>query len=279
MKLILRGFGVLLILFVLGGCQAEKVEDAEKLEEVPSPVTVLMYHHFDENEEKTNSVTMTQGRFKEQLTALKEAGYTSIQERTLYDYYYNDGELPEKPVLITIDDGYTNNYELAYPVLKELGFFATIYVVTDVRGTTPGYTPHFSWEAGREMFESGVIDIQSHTANGHIYVDGMHEEGPFLTTKLKDESAEQYKNRIREDLRRSKELIETEIGNEVYSLAYPYGAVNADVVEVANELGFELAYTVRRALNNPETSKYELNRINADGSFTGEQLIEEINSY
>lgn len=271
MKATLKWFGFLFVLLVLSGCQAE---EAEK-----NPITILMYHHFDENEENTNSVTMTQARFKEQLTALKEAGYTSIRERELYDYYYNDGELPEKPVLITIDDGYMSNYELAYPVLEELGFFATIYAVTDFRGETPGVTPHFPWEIGREMYESGIIDIQSHTANAHVYVDGNAKEGPFLTTKLKDESDEQYKERIREDLRRSKEMIEENIGNEVYALTYPYGAVNEEVIEVARELGFELMYTVRKELNDSKTSPYELFRINADGSFTGEQLIQEIKKY
>lgn len=280
MKATLKWFGFILVILLVSACQAgevEKIDKAEKVDE--NPITVLMYHHFDEDEKNTNSVTMTQERFREQLTALKEAGYTSIRERELYDYYYNDGQLPEKPVLITIDDGYTSNYELAYPVLEELGFFATIYVVGDYRGTTPGVTPHFSWDIGREMVESGIIDIQSHTANAHVYIDGNKKDGPFLTTKLKDESDEAYKARIREDLQRSKDTIESEIGNEVYSLTYPYGAVNEDVIEVAREVGFELMYTIRKDLNDSSTSKYELHRINADGSFTGDQLIKEISKY
>lgn len=273
MKSPMKWFGLLFTLLILAGCQTVAGKQNK------NPITILMYHHFDENEANTNSVTMTQARFKDQLTALKDAGYTSIRERELYDYYYNDGELPEKPVLITIDDGYMSNFELAYPVLEELGFFATVYAVTDFRGTTPGQLPHFSWDIGREMYESGIIDIQSHTANAHLYVEGEKKEGPFLTTKLKGETDEQYKERIREDLRRSKETIEAEIGNEVYALTYPYGAVNEDVIEIARELGFEMMYTVRKDLNDSKTSQYELYRINADGSFTGDQLIQEIEKY
>lgn len=273
MKSPMKWFGLLFTLLILAGCQTVAGKQNK------NPITILMYHHFDDDEKRTNSVIMTQARFKEQLSALNEAGYTPIRERELYDYYYNDGELPEKPVLITIDDGYMNNYELAYPVLKNLGFYATIYAITDYRGSTPGYTPHFSWDVGREMYESGIIDIQSHTANAHLYIDGVKGEGPFLTTKLKDESDEQYNERIREDLRRSKEIIEAEIGNEVYSLTYPYGAVNEKVIEIAQEVGFELMYTVNKGLNNSKSNKYKLNRINADGSFTGEQLIQEIEKY
>ncbi len=261
---------------MLAGCGNTGTKDK-------NPVTVLMYHHFDENDGNTSSVTMPPERFKEQLLALKEAGYTSIRERDLYDFYYNGKELPEKPVLITIDDGYMSNYEFAFPILKELEFYATIYVVTDFRGTQPGANPHFSWEVGREMVESGWIDIQSHTANGHRYVQGKKKEAPFLTTKQWDgqqeETDEQYKSRIREDLKRSKEVIEAEIGNEVYALTYPYGGVNDQVIEVATDLGFELMYTVRKNLNGKDTSPYELNRINADGSFSGEELLAEIAKY
>lgn len=264
----------LLFIFVLAGCN--KTNDDH-------PVTVLMYHHFDENEDNISSVTMPPERFKEQLTALKDTGYTSIRERDLYDYYYNDKELPENPVLITIDDGYFSNYEYAYPILEELEFYATIYVVTSSRGKTPGSSPHFTWEEGREMVESGWIDIQSHTADAHYYIDGKRKEGPFLTTKQwdgeKEETDEEYKARIREDLKESKEIIEEHIGNEVYAITYPYGGFNDDVTEVAKELGFELMYTVRKNLNGRDTSPHELNRINASGTFSGEELLEEIAKY
>ncbi len=260
----------------LSGCTSGNEGDGES-------VVVLMYHHFDENEANTSSVTMTPERFKEQLLALKEAGYTSIRERDLYDYYYNGGTLPEKPVVIRIDDGYRSNYEYAYPILKELEWFATIYVVTDFRGETPGKNPHFTWDEAREMVASGWIDIQSHTANAHHYVQGKRKEGPFLTTKQWDgkneESDADYRARIRDDLLRAKETIEREIGNDVYALTFPYGAFNDVVIDVAREVGYELMYTVRKGVNDEETSPFKLNRINADGAFSGADLLKEIAKY
>lgn len=266
-------FFALLLLASCGGMgtSGEKTEEEQ--------ILVLMYHHFDENEDNTSSVTMTPETFNDHLIALKEAGYTSIRERDLYDFYYNDKPLPEKPVVITIDDGYRSNYEYAYPLLKEHEFYATIYVVTDYRGETPGSTPHFTWDEAKEMVESGWIDIQSHTANGHYYVEGKKKEGPFLTTAKADETEEQYIERIRDDLERAKEEIEQGVGNEVYALTYPYGAFNEDVIDVATEAGYKLMYTVRKGMNTKETSPYELNRINADGSFSGEDLLKEIAKY
>ena len=68
--------------------------------------------------------------------------------------------LPDKPILITFDDGYASNYMYAYPILKKLGMQATIFVITDRRGKTLSVNPHFSWNQAREMQDSGVIDIQ-----------------------------------------------------------------------------------------------------------------------
>ncbi|NEU30378.1 polysaccharide deacetylase family protein [bacterium LRH843] len=264
----------LLLIVVLAGCSV-----SSKTQEV----TVLMYHHFDEDPAQQSSVTMQPERFKDQLLTLKEAGYTSIPERDLYDYYYHDKELPEKPLVITIDDGYLSNYELAYPILKELEMYATIYVVTSNRGKTPGSSPHFTWDQAREMVASGWIDIQTHTEDGHYYVEGEKKEGPFFTTKIWDgqteESDEEYMNRIRTDLKNAKEQIEAEIGNKVYSFTYPYGAYNEQVIEAAKDLGYELMYTVKEGLNDKETNPYTLNRINADGSYTGEKLLNVVKKY
>jgi len=79
-------------------------------------------------------------------------------------------KLPKKPLLITIDDGYANNYSLAYPILKEKGLRATIYIITSYRGKQPGVTRHFTWAEAKEMYDSGVINIESHTHDLHYYV-------------------------------------------------------------------------------------------------------------
>ncbi|MCM3489887.1 polysaccharide deacetylase family protein [Alkalihalophilus marmarensis] len=248
-----------------------------------SPITVLMYHHFHEDAAQESSVTMQPERFRDQLETLKEAGYTSISERDLYEHLYNGKELPEKPLVITIDDGYESNYEYAYPILEELEMYATIYVVTSYRGETPGVSPHFDWGQAREMVESGWIDIQNHTHDGHYYVETTQDEGPFMTNKMlvdgTEETEEEYRERIYQDLKQAKELIETEIGNEVYSFTYPFGAFNETVIDVSTELGHSIMYTVREGVNTSDTNPYELNRINADGSYSGEDLLKVIEKY
>ncbi|HHY22337.1 MAG TPA: polysaccharide deacetylase family protein [Bacilli bacterium] len=245
-------------------------------------VTVLMYHHFADGER--NSVIVNPEQFHEQLSALKEAGYSTITERQLLAFLNEEEvELPEKPLLITIDDGYLSNYEVAYPTLKELGMNAVIYVVSSSRGQTPGYIEHFTWEQAKEMYESGVIDIQSHTHDQHAYVESAKGEKPALSVKLivdgVEESDEEYRERIYNDLKTSKEEIEANVGNEVFSLTYPYGAFNDTVIEVATELGYRLMYTVKEGVTYAGSDSAKINRINVDGNYTIEELLKKIEQY
>lgn len=246
-------------------------------------VTVLMYHHFAEGEE--SSVTVDPERFRDQLVTLKEAGFETITERQFLSYLNGETvDMPKKPLVITIDDGYMSNYTIAYPILAELEMHATIYVIVASRGTTPGYIPHFDWEEAREMVASGWVDIQSHTFDHHHTIPTISgKDRPVLAAKMVEngveETDEQYRNRIRADLLLSKETIEREIGNEVFTITYPFGAFNDTVVEVAEELGFELAYTVKAGIVRPGDHPLKLNRINADGAFTGADLLEVIEKH
>ena len=86
-----------------------------------------MYHHLDD--EVTNSSVITPERFEEHLAALKDAGFNAITLHQLAAYVEKGEELPDNPVVITFDDGYSSNYELAYPLLKKYDMAATINVI------------------------------------------------------------------------------------------------------------------------------------------------------
>ncbi|ERN51808.1 polysaccharide deacetylase family protein [Alkalihalophilus marmarensis] len=240
-----------------------------------NPVTVLMYHHFDEDPAKASSATIHPDTFREQLLTLKEAGYTSVPERDLYDHLYNGKELPTRPLVITIDDGYLSNYEYAFPILKELEMYATIYVITSYRGETPGWNEHFSWDQAREMKASGWIDIQAHTHNGHGEIDNV---GPFLVTVAAEETRDMYKTRIYDDLLEARRLLEQEMNNDFYSFAFPFGIYNDEVIEYAAEIGYELMYTVKPGLTYSYQHPHKINRLNASGEYNGEELLAAIKS-
>ncbi|MBD2871614.1 polysaccharide deacetylase family protein [Paenibacillus arenilitoris] len=247
-------------------------------------IAALMYHHFSEKEEQS-SVTVHPERLRSQLRALKAEGYVPIRQQDLLAFLQGDQQvkLPEKSVILTIDDGYESNYELAYPILAEEGFYATIFVISSFRGRTPGVIPHFSWEKALEMYRSGFIDIHNHTFDAHFYGRTAGGKGPALTSRLyvndRLETKAEYEKRIFEDLRQSRSMIEKNVGNRVFALSYPYGSYNRSVIAAAVSTGHSLMYTTREGLIRKGTDPYALPRINVDGGYSAEDLLHHIQSF
>lgn len=185
-------------------------------------VTVLMYHHLVQTEAEVNgnSMVVTAQRFEEDLRWLADNGYTAVLPRDLVEGV----PLPKKAVMITLDDGYRSNYELAFPILQKLETKAVIAVIC---GKLDQEAPtYLTWDMCREMSMSGLVEFGSHTywlhnldeRNG-AYIAG----GPNGIQRLKGESRENFQARVIDDLEKSARRLEDELGNEVLYFAYPYG--------------------------------------------------------
>lgn len=226
-------------------------------------IPILLYHNLVKNIEGENTVVnITPEKFRLHMTALKEEGFEAITYDDYYDYIKNDAPLPEKPVIITFDDGYLSNYELAYPILKDLDVKATIFIVTSTVGVYSEQEvsfPHFTWSQAKEMEESGIIDIQSHS----------HTHSDMTIIDLNDA--------VRE-LRLSKYLIETNLDKECRYFAYPYGAHNELHLRLAREAGYVMQSLLgNNGYNTKHTPAERLNRITIWGNITAEDLIELVN--
>ena len=224
----------------------------------------LMYHNInDDYEDKNASVEISAEKFKEHMVALKNEGYTAIFFDEYIKFLNNQGNLPEKPILITFDDGYLNNYTVGFPILKETGMKATIFIVTGRMGLQGAVTyPHFNWEQASEMEKSGLVDIQSHTQY-HGYLTQM----PYSSAVL--------------ELRKSKFVIEKNLNKKVEFLAYPYGACNESVIEIAKKAGYKaaaLAEPVNAGVNRKGENPFLTKRITVYGNMSGADLIREISN-
>jgi peptidoglycan/xylan/chitin deacetylase (PgdA/CDA1 family) len=237
-------------------------------------IPVLMYHHFSDKIADGNT-TIKPSEFKEHLQFLKDNGYSTINISDLIAYQEGKLVLPENPILITMDDGYSSNYEHAYPALKEQGMKATIFIVTQDVGNTSLYHPHFNWEQAREMEKSGLVDIQSHTNYSH-YKAGKHAA---LSSPINGESHAQYEDRIRKDLKKSRQLIKKHLGKSSFALAYPYGAYSSSTIKIAKEVGFKLAFTVKKGHVYHDSAQFELERINIAHGMSGEEVVELIEDW
>jgi len=219
---------------------------------------ILMYHNITEDAsliEDASSVQITPEVFEEHIVALKEAGYTSISLKEYYDHCTNGVTLPEKPVIITFDDGYISNYKYAYPILKNHGQKAVIFVITSRMGATDVDFHHFTWEEAAEMENSGYIEIESHSHN--------HPDFSVLSN---------FKTIL--EMRVAKYLIETNLKKECKFFAYPYGKINSLSSSVAKLAGYHMAFVGGdEAAGADIVNSYEVPRYTVHGTYSGEELI------
>lgn len=199
-------------------------------------IPVLMYHSIDY--EKGNELRLPKEQFKEQMKYLKDNGYTTLTLNELYNFLEKNKPIPEKSIVITLDDGYVDNYTNAYPILKELGFNATVFVVTsnidkDKRTLTSKQI--------KEMDEAG-IQIASHTYN-HDKLDDLPYEKQLQTMK------------------KSKDDLEKILNHKVDFIAYPYGKWNEESIKAAKDAGYKMAFTTQGGWSNKQDGIYTLNRV------------------
>ncbi len=182
---------------------------------------VLMYHHLTEDQTQVNSVTVTAEKFERDMAWLSSHGYTAVLPAMLAEHEV----LPQKPVMITFDDGYASNYELAFPLLGKYGMKAEINVIVRLIDD-PAYINFCSWEMLREMSSSGLIEIGSHTYNLHNPDNGgnLYTDGPNGVQRRPFEIDSSFRERVLDDIDLSVSRIEAELGAPVYCFAYPYGA-------------------------------------------------------
>ena len=182
-------------------------------------IPILMYHNLvaEENDPSISKNTMWVGQFQHQMELLEENGFTTITVDQLVEFGNRGKALPEKPVLITFDDGYRSAYELAFPILQEMDFHAAMFPIgvsvgkDTYKDTGLAMVPHFSWEEAKEMAESGLVSIQSHTYD-------MHQWEAFETAgggqclrpnilRQPWETLGEYMQALREDVERSRQDI------------------------------------------------------------------------
>lgn len=248
-------------------------------------VPVLMYHHIDE--EGNDDVNISSELFEAQMAALAEEGYTAVFPDDLAAYVYEGKALPDKPVVITFDDGYLSNYEYAWPILEKYGMKATIFVIGSTIGNTEHYkdtdypiTPHFSYEQGAEMVASGVISIQSHTYDMHQWAPYEDSDQPRENIlALEGESEEDYRSLLSADCQKIRQVVQEGMGEaSVHVMAYPSGQFDTLSQVTLLENGFDITFTTQVGSNTlikgQPQSLLGLHRYNMNESVSVEQMLE-----
>lgn len=182
-------------------------------------VPVLSYHSFTNDDEKIakSDLFLTPETFELQLIQLLQMGYTPIFASELAAKV-----LPDKPVVITMDDGYRDNYDLAYPIMEKHQVKATIFLISGHMANR-SHEEHLSWDQVREMQDSGLVEFQSHTYQLH------REKGLARPDEF---SKDGWQALLRDDARRAEEVFLRELGRAPTVLCCPYGIWSEEVAEL-----------------------------------------------
>jgi peptidoglycan/xylan/chitin deacetylase (PgdA/CDA1 family) len=187
--------------------------------------------------------------FVAELSALHRGGYRTISQAQLFDALYKGAALPNKPVIISVDDGYVDDVTRILPALERFHMVATFFVITG-RMTEPGFlTP----SQVRELDRAGM-DIGDHTAH--------HVDLRLLTPA-----------QLRMETSGSRHVLERVLGHPVYFFAYPFGDYNAAVLAAVREAGFTMAYTTAAGITESTSAPLTMPRVHVGRSETPSGLV------
>lgn len=250
----------------------------EKEEGIRLPI--IMYHSLLKEKSRSGKYTITPDTLKQDLEYIKSNGYTTINMEELINYVYNDGTLPEKPIIITFDDGYYNNFGYVIPILKELNMKAVISIVGEYTDTYSesgeanlnyGY---IRWEDIKNAMQEETIEFQNHTYALHCNTKGRNG-----ASKKKGESIEQYKKIFSTDLMRLQNEFKEYTDYVPSTFTYPFGSVEKCSTDIIKELGFKASLSCSSGINfitKNEDSLFLLKRNNRPANITTENFFKKI---
>ena len=192
--------------------------------------------------------------FEEELRYLKEKGYATISFDALADALTKDGQLPEKSVILTFDDGWENQYIYGLPLLKKYGYAGTFFVFTNAIG----HTHYLTWD-------------EIHTLAREGFTIGDHTKSHPLLFKIED------KEKLRDEIIGSKKILEAHLGKEITIFATPFGKTNDAITQVAKEAGFHAVRTLRGGLDHSPEDLFALHAFQASNDFR--RFVEELNGF
>ena len=242
----------------------------ERAEERELPI--LMYHSVSETQKGIYFVSPE--KLRADLRSLTKRGYRSVTLAEVKSYLRGTGDLPEKPVLITFDDGHYDNLYYARDILAEEGYTAVLHVIgcfTEYSSTHEKdhveYS-HLTWEEIGALARSGVFEIGSHTYKMQSY------KPRFGIKRKKAESSADYEKALREDLTQLEHALIEKSGVFPVSFAYPFGAYDAESERIVRALGYDAIFTCYERINHlkkgNENKLARLWRINRDGTLSTE---------
>jgi len=258
-------------------------------------LTILSYHEVaNKKDSLVPEYAVTPTNFVRQIDWLRNNGYHFISVDQYLAARKGEATLPPKAILLTFDDGYQSVYQYAFPVLKMFNIPAVIALVgnwleqkdtIDFDGKKVPRSDILSWDELKEMQQSGLIEIASHSHSLHqgILANPQGNKEPAATARSYDsqqqkyEDESHYQQRIRADLKQNNELLRKHFGYSPRIIVWPYGRYNSTTKDIALKLGMPIGLTLDDGANTASTPLYRLRRVLVENVMSLTELHQEIN--
>jgi peptidoglycan/xylan/chitin deacetylase (PgdA/CDA1 family) len=234
-----------------------------------------MYHVI--SPARTGRYSIPPAELEKDFIYLKNNGYTAVTVTDLIKFQEENIPLPEKPVMLTFDDGSRTNYIYAFPLLKQYGFKAVMAVpgkfLDDGYKADGSYNPDnktsLTYGHIKEMYDSGLIEFQNHSYNMH-----SHKNRNGMKKRL-NESYEDYEAALADDLAKLEKRLEEKAGFRCNAVVFPFGAYSADTFKVIQKLGYKASLTCTEGVNyiTRRSDLFMLKRYNRAAGRTAEKIL------
>lgn len=240
--------------YCLKGQTPHIVESFKENESVELPI--IMYHGLTENPSKVNTYVIPVSDFESDLKYLKENGYTAVFMQQVIDYVEGDGELPEKPVVLTFDDGFENNYEYGLPLFEKYDMRGVVSIVgkytedySKISDENPEYA-YLNFETISKMVDSGRFEMANHSYNMHsLPKDKGNADNRKGAAQTAGESDEVYREKLTTDTEKNQKLLTDNCGITPNVYTYPYGELTKTSEAILRDLGFKATLSCMENMN------------------------------
>jgi len=240
---------------------------------------VIMYHSILKDPERAGSYVVSPETVENDFKFLKDKGYTSVLPAELFEMIKKGDSLPQKPVMITFDDGFLNNLTYVLPLLEKYDLKAVVSVVgsySECFSLRPDPNPayaHLSWDDITELTAGGRVEIGNHSYD-------MHKKQERKGTKrmLGEDESEYYRALVC-DIGATQSLLEENCGIVPTTFAFPYGAMSDEALPILQEMGFTVLLTCTEKVNmiNPDPQQLViLGRFNRPSGITTQKFMKKL---
>ena len=241
---------------------------------------VLMYHSVSDDVSKIGKYVITPKAFEEDMKYLKNQGYTAVSAKQLIKYVYLGEDLPEKPIVITFDDGMYNNKEYALPILEKYDFCGVFSIVgsytdeyTENNIVNPDYS-YLRWSDICLLSENPRIEFGNHSYAFHSI-----SRKRYGTKKNKNESLLDYINAFYQDTEKLQSEFLSNCNFKPIIYTYPFGSYSKESLRVLKKMGFLVTFSCFEGVNTLTRDAdclFMLKRYNRDGRISTSQFFSKL---